>query len=213
MEKQKQQLEKLDELLKAKFIEMFGDIFNNTRNFATCPFGKFVNQMNIGPFGSDLKNDCFVDKSKSFCMVYEQKHAIGENINIDVRFINKEKYNKLKRFEVESGDIIVSCRGTIGKCFLLPKNAPKGIIHPSLMMIKPKKTINNNFLLFLLREILSRQNEKGSGVKMAIKATELEKIETINPPKEIQDKYINFVEKIEKIKYRIKKQIDLYTEL
>ena len=97
--------------------------------------------------------------------------------------------------------------------FFVAKNAPKGIIHPSLMMIKPKKTINNNFLLFLLREILSRQNEKGSGVKMAIKATELEKIETINPPKEIQDKYINFVEKIEKIKYRIKKQIDLYTEL
>ena len=40
------------------------------------PLKDSVEEMFIGPFGSSLKNDCFVDKEKSFCMVYEQRHAI-----------------------------------------------------------------------------------------------------------------------------------------
>ena len=55
---------------------MFGDVLRSTKNFDMCCFGEYVNQMNIGPFGSDLKNEDFVSEEESYCMVYEQKHAI-----------------------------------------------------------------------------------------------------------------------------------------
>ena len=157
--------------------------------------------MNIGPFGSDLKNDCFVPKEKAYCMVYEQKHAIDKDMSVEARYVNKEKYDRLKRFDIGPGDIIVSCRGTIGECFILPEDAPHGIIHPSLMMIKPKSSVNNRFLVFLLENILAEQNEQGSGVKMAIKATDLAKIKTIKPSKEDQDIFIHFVNLIDKSKF------------
>lgn len=180
---------------------MFGDVLRNDKSFDTCMFGDYVEQMNIGPFGSALKNSCFVTSDQAYCMVYEQKHAIKKDAFLEPRFINIDKYRELKRFEVCAGDIIVSCRGTIGECYLLPKGAPNGIIHPSLMMIKPKASVNNSFLVFLLRSILAEQNTEGAGVKMAIKATELSKISTILPPRDVQDEFILFTERIDKSKF------------
>ena len=212
MLKQKQ-LIKLDEVVKSQFIEMFGDVLTNTKDFEMCCFGDYVTQMNIGPFGSDLKNEDFVTEDESYCMVYEQKHAIQKSLELETRYVNELKYNKLKRFDVGPGDIIVSCRGTIGECFILPNDAPNGIIHPSLMMIKPKNIVNNRFLVFLLEHILVEQTEQGSGVKMAIKATELAKIKTIKPKRCLQDQFINFVQQIDKSKFLIKKQIELLREI
>ena len=210
---QKHELELLDELVKARFVEMFGDVLTNTKNFDTCLFGDYVNQMNIGPFGSDLKNDCFVPKEEGYCMVYEQKHAIDKDMSIEARYVNETKYNQMKRFDIGPGDIIVSCRGTIGKCFILPEDAPHGIIHPSLMMIKPKDNVNNRFLVFLLENILKEQQEQGSGVKMAIKATELSKIKCIKPSRELQDDFIEFIKKLDKSKLLIQQSIDKTQEL
>lgn len=196
-------MDELDLMVKAKFQEMFGDVFDNSKNFGTCLFGDYASQMNIGPFGSDLKNDSFVSKENGYCMVYEQKHAIDKNMLVEARYVTEEKYQQMKRFDIGPGDIIVSCRGTIGKCFILPDGAPHGIIHPSLMMIKPKNTVNHTFLLFLLESILKEQQEQGTGVKMAIKASELAKIKCIAPPRELQDSYVTFVSQINKSKLTI----------
>ena len=194
-----------DQLIKSRFIEMFGDIFTNEKSFKVGLFEDYVEQMNIGPFGSALKNEYFVSKEDSYCMVYEQKHAIRKDIDIDRRYVTFDKYKELQRFEIGPGDLIVSCRGTIGECHLLPKNAPMGIIHPSLMMIKPKKHVNGRFLLYLLEKILERQLDSGSGVKMAIQAKELAKVKTIIPEKNIQDDYVFFVEQVDKLKFEVLK--------
>lgn len=204
----KQQLSEYNQLIKSRFIEMFGDVLKNDKNFSTCPFGDFVNQMNIGPFGSDLKNDCFVTKENGYCMVYEQKHAIDKKMDVETRYITEDKYNHLKRFDVVPKDILVSCRGTIGECYIIPDDAPHGIIHPSLMMIKVKDTVNNEFIKFLLEHILDEQQEIGSGVKMAIRATELAKINTINPERTMQDEFISFVHLIDKSKFEVQKSLN-----
>ncbi len=193
-------LTKTEELVQARFTELFGNIFDNPKGFQTCRFGDYVRQMNIGPFGSDLKNDCFVSKEDGYCMVYEQKHAIDKDITVEARYVTEQKYWQMMRFDIGPGDIIVSCRGTIGKCFLLPEDAPHGIIHPSLMMIKPKDTVNHEFLLFLLENILKEQQEQGTGVKMAIKAAELAKIVCVAPPRQLQDEYVAFVNQADQSK-------------
>ena len=207
------QLNMLDGLVKSRFMEMFGDVLRNTKGFQMCHFGEYVYQMNIGPFGSDLKNDCFVSKEQSACMVYEQKHAIEKTLNVPTRYIDNEKYAHLKRFEIGPGDIIVSCRGTIGECWLLPDEAPKGIIHPSLMLIKPNDAVNHEFLVYLLERILSEQTQQGSGVKMAIKAKDLSKIVCIKPEREEQDYFIDFVHLVDKSRFVVQKEIKDLQEL
>ena len=193
----------LEQLTKSLFISMF---FSGNKNFERKKLKENVTEMFIGPFGSDLKNEVFVEKEKGYCVVYEQKHAIKKRIDDEIRYITKEKYEVLKRFRVDAGDIIVSCRGTIGKIFVLPSNSNFGIIHPSLMKIKLKKEKYNNTFFEKLLEKYMQENLysiQGSSVKMAITAKKLGEEYFIIPPIELQNKFAERIEKIEKLKFTI----------
>lgn len=89
-----------------------------------------------GPFGGSLKKAFFV---KEGYKVYEQKNAIYRDVSIGDYFIDENKFNELKRFEVREGDFIVSCSGTIGRIFRIPPNAPKGVINQALLKIEIDK--------------------------------------------------------------------------
>lgn len=71
-----------------------------------------------GPFGGSLKKNIF--KSEGYA-VYEQQHAIYNQFD-DIRyFIDENKFNEMKRFELNSGDLIMSCSGTMGKMAIIPE--------------------------------------------------------------------------------------------
>lgn len=203
----KQQLAKLDELVKARFVEMFG----NEQAFNKEPLSQNVEEMFIGPFGSSLKNESFVSKENGYCMVYEQKHAIRKTMDVETRYIDKPKYEELKRFSIHGGDIIVSCRGTIGETYIVPLNAPLGIMHPSIMKIRVKDSIYNRvFFDFLLQEKLKQHEAQanGSGVKMAVTASALGKEEFIVPSIPFQNQFAAFVERVDQQKQTVQQSLE-----
>ena len=196
----KQQLEKIDELVKSRFIELFGD----ESRYHSTPLMESVEEMFIGPFGSSLKNECFVSEEDGYCMVYEQKHAIRKTMDVDTRYVDEKKYTELQRFTIKAGDIIVSCRGTIGETFVVPDGAPMGIMHPSIMKIRLKESAYNKvFFNYLLMNVLKQHEAEanGSGIKMAITATELGKELFIVPSMDLQKQFATFVEQTDKSKY------------
>ena len=202
----KEQLKELDNLIKSRFIEMF-----NNNNFEKDELNRNVEEMFIGPFGSSLKNDCFVEKDKSYCMVYEQKHAIQKTMNVPTRYVNYDKFKELQRFNVIGGDIIVSCRGTIGEIYSVPINAPLGIMHPSIMKIRLKKDkYCNLFFVYLLEQYMQENINKanGTGIKMAVSAKELGKERFVLPPIHIQKDFENFVKQTDKLKIEVQKSLD-----
>ena len=203
----KQQLAKLDELVKARFVEMFGD----EQAFNKELLSQNVEEMFIGPFGSSLKNENFVSKENGYCMVYEQKHAIRKTMDVETRYIDKPKYEELKRFSIHGGDIIVSCRGTIGETYIVPLNAPLGIMHPSIMKIRVKDSIYNRvFFDFLLQEKLKQHEAQanGSGVKMAVTASALGKEEFIVPSIPFQNQFAAFVERVDQQKQTVQQSLE-----
>ena len=164
--------------------------------------------MFIGPFGSSLKTECYVEEELSYCMVYEQKHAIKKNWHLDNHFINEQKFNELKRFEVGPGDFIMSCRGTIGKIYQIPDNAPRGIIHPSLMKIRLKDAkFSSCFFTFLLDSVISNEDTNGGCIQMAITAKKLGNIKTILPPLSLQQEFADKITAIEQQKTRIQQSL------
>lgn len=202
-----QQLAKLDELVKARFVEVFGD----EQAFNKEPLSQNVEEMFIGPFGSSLKNENFVSKENGYCMVYEQKHAIRKTMDVETRYIDKPKYEELKRFSIHGGDIIVSCRGTIGETYIVPLNAPLGIMHPSIMKIRVKDSIYNRvFFDFLLQEKLKQHEAQanGSGVKMAVTASALGKEEFIVPSIPFQNQFAAFVERVDQQKQTVQQSLE-----
>jgi len=207
IEKRKMQIEKLDLLIKSRFIEMFGE---SEISDDVSLFNESIEEMFIGPFGSSLKNDCFVDEDKSFCMVYEQKHAIQKSFDLDNRYVDKSKYDELKRFTVQAGDIIVSCRGTIGETYILPKEAPMGIMHPSIMKIRLKKNVYNSvfFNELLMQFFKKNTSANGSSVKMAITAKNLGQLQLLKPSIDAQHQFADFVQAVDKSKFALQQQLE-----
>jgi type I restriction enzyme, S subunit len=82
--------------------------------------------------------------------VYEQRNAIYRDADLGLYFIDENKYKELKRFEVKEGDFIISCSGTIGKIFQVPKNAKAGVINQALLKIKTdSRVIHDQFFFYI----------------------------------------------------------------
>ncbi|EDP6886843.1 hypothetical protein GN628_05545 [Campylobacter upsaliensis] len=125
-------------------------------------------EMKKGPFESAITKDMFIPNGNNAVKIYEQKNAIQKSETLGEYYISLEHFEKLKQFEVFENDIIVSCAGTIGEIFRIPKNAPKGIINQALMKIK---LVNEEwipyfmiFFDFLIKQ-KSQENSKGSAIK------------------------------------------------
>ncbi|MFY0674512.1 MAG: restriction endonuclease subunit S [Bacteroidia bacterium] len=102
-----------------------------------------------GPFGGSLKKSVF--KESGFA-VYEQKHAIHDHFNQLRYFIDEEKFNEMKRFELLPGDIIMSCSGvTLGRVAVVPEGIPRGVINQALLKLTPKKNVSVHFIKYWLR--------------------------------------------------------------
>lgn len=118
-------------------------------NFSVEELGNILKDKGYirGPFGSSLKRGEMVDEG---IPVYEQKNAIY-NIRDFRFFITPEKFEGLKRFQVKTNDLIISCSGTVGKISIIGEDDPKGIISQALLILRPDiKKITLKFLYYFL---------------------------------------------------------------
>lgn len=122
-----------------------------------------------GPFGSALTKSMFVPKSDDAVKVYEQQHAIKKNARLGMYYISREYYESaMTGFEVKSGDIIVSCAGTIGESYIMPSEIEQGIINQALMRVTLVPSIVDKFFLFYFDSNL-KSNAQNESNGMAIK--------------------------------------------
>ena len=104
-----------------------------------------------GPFGSALRRG---EMKETGIPVYEQKNAIYNERNFRF-FIDEEKFEELKRFQVKTNDLIISCSGTVGKISIIRRDDPKGIISQALLILRPD--VEKIDLMFLYYFLTSQQ--------------------------------------------------------
>ena len=94
-----------------------------------------------GPFGGSLTKSIFKENGYA---VYEQQHAIYHHTNIRY-FIDQIKFDEMQRFKVKPGDLIMSCSGTIGEVYIIPSNAPVGVINQALLKLSVTSKLDRNY--------------------------------------------------------------------
>lgn len=155
-----------------------------------------------GPFGSALKKEFFIPDSDISIKVYEQQNAINKDWTLSRYYISQEYAQKLKAFEVHSGDIIVSCAGTIGEIYELPAQSRPGIINQALMRIRVNKDIvcKDIFKLAFSNMIdsLSREFSNGSAIKNIPPFADLKPMKVLLPDKTEQKLIGDFFTDIDK---------------
>lgn len=199
------QLALLDQLVKSRFIELFGDPVTNPYGWQQLTVNDVCVSVVRGPFGSALKKEFFVPPSDTTYKVYEQKHAIQKSSTIGTYYVTAEKYNELRRFECHSGDILMSCSGTMGELYQLPAGCERGIINQALCKFTLNERILPIVFLAYMRETIGNLETKGSGIQN-IAAVSYVKAMPINlPPMRVQEQFATFVEQTDKSKLAVQK--------
>ena len=196
-----EELKKYDELVKSQFIEMFGDVNNNPKNWQINKLQDVCSSIVRGPFGSALKKDFFVEKDETTYKVYEQKNAIQKSEKLGTYYIPKEKYEELKRFECKPNDFIMSCSGTMGELYQLPIGSEKGIINQALCKFTLNDKINSIVFLEFMKDAIRNIETKGSGIQNIASVVYIKNLDIYVPPIELQNKFADFVKHIDKLKF------------
>lgn len=148
--------------------------FDIPENWVWCRLDDIIDfrkeSLRRGPFGSSITKSMFIpENSPNATKIFEQKNAIYKDYKLGNYFIDIVKHPNLKSFLASGGDIIISCAGTIGEAYLLPKESPVGIINQALLKIRLNEDaiINSYFLDFFKAIVKSKVNSdaKGSAMK------------------------------------------------
>lgn len=208
-----QQLAKLDELVKARFVEMFGDLVAPQCEYPELKLVDIcadADDIKCGPFGTQLNRDEYKAKGVAVWEIPQINSGFSE---MPTHFITEEKAVILNAYSIEPGDIAMSRKGNVGKCGLFPENLKKGIIHSDVLRIRvDKRKVDSCFMMYQLHfsEAVKRQIEMvSSGVIMAgINVTKLKQIKVRIPELENQRMFAAFVERVDQQKQRVQKSLE-----
>jgi len=176
------------------------------------------NAIKTGPFGSQLKNS---DMSKSAVKVYNQRSVIDKDFSSGNKFVTIEKYHKLKDFEIFPGDILLTTRGTIGKCAIFPDDAEKGILHPCLIRIQvDEDIILREYIIWYIEDSAMFQEsvtfESNATTIDVIYSETLKEVVVPIPPLREQKEIIEYLKiqnkNISKACIKLEKQVSLLNE-
>ena len=206
IEKRKEQLAKLDQLVKSRFIEMFGDISQADKN-------SFVSMDSFCTISSS-KRVHVADYVNSGIPFYRSKEIIelGENKNPSVElFISREHYEaiKQKNYIPQKNDILMSAVGTIGKMWIVDGIREFYYKDGNILCIHSDST-NAIYLKFALSMLIDdfKDGNVGGSAYSALTIVKLNKMLVPLPPISLQNSFAEFVKQIEKSKFDIQQSID-----
>jgi len=195
------QIEQFDQLIKSRFVEMFGKAEDEHSDFPVKTLNDVCTSIVRGPFGSALKKEFFVPKRPGAYKVYEQKHAIQKQVDIGTYYISSDRFETLKRFECHPGDILMSCSGTMGKLYQLPQNCEPGVMNQALCKFTLSNSILTDYFLGFMEQVVDELGAKGSGIKNVSSVKFIKAIRIPLPPVELQGRFAAFVSQVDKSRF------------
>ena len=200
--KRQQQLDKLDEMIKARFMEIFGDSETNTKNWRVLPMSK------ICSVGSS-KRIYQSEQSSSgvpFWRISDLTSLITTGTVTPELYIPEERYKELKtQGQVPApGDILITSRGTLGQCYIVKVNDrfyfQDGMISWLSGYMDGVTPLYISYL-FTMPGFRKQIDSMQAGSTVAyLSITMIKKLKVMLPDIESQQQFASFVSKTEKTK-------------
>lgn len=193
-----------DELLQSTFIDLFG---KNAKDYDSWILERIENivenkkgSMRSGPFGSDLLHSEFVNSGIFVLGIDNVVHNRFEWARM--RYITEEKYQKLKRYTVFAGDLLISIMATVGRIAIVPQDMPLAINSKHLAAITlDKEKVSPAFIAYNLHsnpEVTRQIAARGRGAIMeGLNLGLIKEVKIKIPPLLLQQHFAKIVEEIE----------------
>ena len=209
IESYKKEIKKYDELIKARFIEMFGDPQINKKGFTKAPMGEYLSLLtDFSSNGSYKTLDSGVvmyDEPNYAWMVRTTDLESGDKSSI--KYIDENAYELLSKSKIFGGEIIMNKIGSAGKIYIIPKLTMPASLGRNAFMFRYDERINNIFMYYLLtsdygqREI--QQYVRGAVTKTITK-DDARAVLIIVPPLELQQRFADFVKQVDKSRKKLR---------
>ena len=198
IEKRKQELTALDDLIKARFVEMFGDPVCNPYGYDKVALSDLAD-IKIGPFGSLLHKEDYIEGGHP---LLNPSHIVDGKISPDDKLtITDEKYEELSAYQLKTGDVVMGRRGEMGRCAVVSEDGL--LCGTGSMLIRTKGEVTADYI----QKIISFPSYKKTIEDMAVGQTMpnlnvpiVSGFQIIKPPMEVQDRYYAFVDQVDKSK-------------
>lgn len=204
IEKHKQQLAKLDELVKARFVEMFGDPVKNTMNW---PY-KSLNSVCDG-IGDGLHGTPKYDDNGNYPFINGNNLIDGRIVVTPATKMVAEDTYKTHQIDICENAILISINGTLGK--LAFYRGEKVMLGKSACYCNLKPNINKVFVYGVMKsdafaDFLDKSSTKSTIKNVGLKA--MREYQLILPPMKLQEQFAGFVEQTDKSKLTIQQGLD-----
>lgn len=201
--KRRQQLDKLDELIKARFVEMFGNININDKGWNIQPLGEFCT---IVRGGSPRPIDKYLGGDVPWIKISDATEGESIYLNSTKEHIIREGVSKSRM--VKSGSLIfANCGVSLGFARIITFD---GCIHDGwLAMEDIDLRLNKIFLLHTLNQMTEHFRKIApAGTQPNLNTSIMKAYKQIIPPMQLQNEFILFVEQTEKTKTTISKSLE-----
>ena len=201
----RQQLSALDDLIKARFVEMFGDPVANTLEWKTALLREVTSKIGSGATPRGGKESY---QAEGITLIRSMNVHDGRFEYKDLAHITDEQAAQLNNVSVEEGDVFINITGaSVARSCIVPKDTLPARVNQHVAIIRCVRNLlnptfaNNMFLNDRFKEQLLDIGESGGATRQAITKQQLEGLTVILPPMNQQEEFAAFVAQIDKSKF------------
>ena len=208
-EQRKQELSELDTLIKARFVEMFGDPVLNSFGWCRVSLSEVTSKIGSGATPKGGKESY---RSEGISLIRSMNVHDGKFKYKDLAHITEKQAKQLNNVIVEENDVLVNITGaSIARTCVVPKNVLPARVNQHVAIIRcdceqvQPVFLNNLFLNIRFKKMLLSMGENGGATRQAITKQQLENIDVIVPPLSLQNEFADFVQQIDKLRFGCRK--------
>ncbi|WP_375586660.1 restriction endonuclease subunit S [Acinetobacter baumannii] len=196
-QKRQQAIKKLDQLLQATFIDMFGDPISNPKNWNKCLLEKVTHKITDGTH----KTPTYMSSGIEFLSAKDiKKGRIVWNTN---KYISEQEHSQLiKRCNPEIGDVVLAKSGSLGSVAIIDRSHQFSLFESLCLIKHDRQQIDAIFLTSMLRSpsMLSHLLGKNKGIAIKhLHLVDIRELEILLPPIELQLEFSSKIRSIDKL--------------
>lgn len=205
-----QQLQKLDELVKARFVEMFGDSKTNPSGYPIRQLSEYIEFLTSGSRG--WAQYCVDSGTEWFITIKNVKDC---RISLDnMQPVNAPDNAEAKRTKVQEGDLLISITADLGRTGVVTKEIAEhgAFINQHLTCIRlNQKDLNPLYVAYFMESPAGKEqfeSKNQSAVKAGLNFNSINSLRLIVPPMDEQKAFVDFVTQTDKSKAAVQKALD-----
>ena len=216
VENRHEQLELFEQLVKSRFIELFGDPLINEKGWPVSKLGEYMTLLT--DFSSNgsyelLDSNVVMYDEPNYAIMVRTTDLESGNLSNGVKYIDRNAYELLAKSKIYGGELIMNKIGSAGKIYVMPKIDRPASLGRNAFMFRFDERLNMTYLYSLLTSNYGtaeiQQYVRGAVTKTITKES-TRSIRIIVPPIALQEQFAAFVEQTDKSKYFIHLAIEYY---